>query len=102
MFAADDEPLEDAMTRKMDLALDAIEVKPGDHVLEVGGGWGAFAEHAARRGIEVTDADPGGGVGALPAATSFEPRAAAGHVVRQHFFGYESAASATTRSSTWA
>lgn len=54
IFAADDEPLEDAMTRKMDLALDAIGVKPGDHVLEVGGGWGAFAEHAARRGVNVT------------------------------------------------
>ncbi|MFY1694470.1 MULTISPECIES: class I SAM-dependent methyltransferase [unclassified Solwaraspora] len=54
VFVADDEPLEDAMTRKMDLALDAIGVKPGDRVLEVGGGWGAFAEHAARRGVEVT------------------------------------------------
>jgi cyclopropane-fatty-acyl-phospholipid synthase len=54
VFAGDDEPLEDAVTRKLDLALDAIGVKPGDRVLEVGGGWGAFAEHAARRGIDVT------------------------------------------------
>ena len=54
VFVSDDEPLEDAMTRKMDLALEAIAVRPGDHVLEVGGGWGAFAEHAARRGIQVT------------------------------------------------
>jgi cyclopropane-fatty-acyl-phospholipid synthase len=54
VFASDDEPLEDAMTRKMDLAIEALGVKPGDHVLEVGGGWGAFMEHAARRGIEVT------------------------------------------------
>jgi cyclopropane-fatty-acyl-phospholipid synthase len=54
VFASDDEPLEDAMTRKMDIALDAIQVKPGDRVLEVGGGWGAFAEHAALRGIDVT------------------------------------------------
>ncbi|MET3421933.1 cyclopropane-fatty-acyl-phospholipid synthase [Actinoplanes tereljensis] len=54
VFASDDEPLEDAMTRKMDIALDAIQVKPGDRVLEVGGGWGAFAEHAAQRGIDVT------------------------------------------------
>ncbi|MFY1701512.1 MULTISPECIES: class I SAM-dependent methyltransferase [Micromonospora] len=54
VFAADDEPLEDAVTRKLDLALTAIGVGPGDHVLEVGGGWGAFAEHAARRGINVT------------------------------------------------
>lgn len=54
VFASDDEPLEDAMTRKMDLAIDAIGVKPGDHVLEVGGGWGAFVEHAGKRGIRVT------------------------------------------------
>ncbi|GAA2702149.1 MULTISPECIES: class I SAM-dependent methyltransferase [Actinoplanes] len=54
VFAGDDEPLEDAITRKLDIALDDIRVKPGDRVLEVGGGWGAFAEHAARRGIEVT------------------------------------------------
>ncbi len=54
VFASDDEPLEDAMTRKMDLAIEAIRVKPGDHVLEVGGGWGAFVEHAGRRGIQVT------------------------------------------------
>jgi cyclopropane-fatty-acyl-phospholipid synthase len=54
VFAADDEPLEDAMTRKLDLAIQAIGVKPGDHVLEVGGGWGAFVEHAGRQGIHVT------------------------------------------------
>lgn len=54
VFAADDEPLEDAVTRKLDIALDAIQVKPGDRVLEVGGGWGAFSEYAARRGIDVT------------------------------------------------
>ena len=54
VFAYDDEPIEDAMTRKMDIALEAIGAKPGDHVLEVGGGWGAFVEHAGRNGIEVT------------------------------------------------
>ncbi|AEV85559.1 cyclopropane-fatty-acyl-phospholipid synthase [Actinoplanes sp. SE50] len=54
VFHGDDEPLEDAVTRKLDIALDDIGVKPGDRVLEVGGGWGAFSEHAARRGIDVT------------------------------------------------
>src|SRR5262245_42171884 len=54
VFARDDEPLEDAMTRKMDIAITALGVKPGDHVLEVGGGWGAFTEYAAKQGIEVT------------------------------------------------
>jgi cyclopropane-fatty-acyl-phospholipid synthase len=54
VFAADDEPLVDAMTRKMDIAYDAIGVRPGDHVLEVGGGWGAWVEYAGKRGVEVT------------------------------------------------
>jgi cyclopropane-fatty-acyl-phospholipid synthase len=54
VFASDDEPIEDAMTRKMDLAYDALGVKPGDHVLEVGGGWGAWVEYAGKRGVEVT------------------------------------------------
>jgi cyclopropane-fatty-acyl-phospholipid synthase len=54
VFATDDEPLEDAMTRKMDIALDAIGVGPGDRVLEIGGGWGAFVEYAGKRGVEVT------------------------------------------------
>lgn len=54
VFDRDDEPLEDAMTRKLDLALDALGVGPGDRVLDVGAGFGAFAGHAARRGVEVT------------------------------------------------
>jgi cyclopropane-fatty-acyl-phospholipid synthase len=54
VFAYEEEPLEDAMTRKMELATEALGLKPGDHVLEVGGGWGAFVEYAAQRGIEVT------------------------------------------------
>jgi cyclopropane-fatty-acyl-phospholipid synthase len=54
VFEHDDEPLEDAMTRKMDLAIEALGAKPGDHLLEVGGGWGAFAEYAGQRDIKVT------------------------------------------------
>jgi cyclopropane-fatty-acyl-phospholipid synthase len=54
VFAHDGEALEDAMTRKLDFALDAIGAKPGDRVLDVGGGWGAFTQHAGRRGIRVT------------------------------------------------
>ncbi|WP_026423503.1 class I SAM-dependent methyltransferase [Actinokineospora inagensis] len=53
-FKSDDEPIEDAMTRKMDMAIEQLGVKPGDRVLEIGGGWGAFVEHAGRKGIEVT------------------------------------------------
>ena len=42
------------MTRKLDFALSAIAVRPGDRVLDVGGGWGAFTEYAGQRGIRVT------------------------------------------------
>lgn len=54
VFAADDEALEDAVTRKLDFALDAVGARPGDRVLDIGGGWGAFTEHAGRRGVHVT------------------------------------------------
>lgn len=54
VFERDDEPLEDAMTRKLDFALDSVGAKPGDRVLDIGGGWGAFTEHAGKRGIRVT------------------------------------------------
>ncbi|MGI5215349.1 class I SAM-dependent methyltransferase [Plantactinospora sp. CA-290183] len=87
VFASDDEPLEDAMTRKMDLALEAIAVKPGDHVLEVGGGWGAFSEYAARKGIRVTTTT-------LSRESErfltelFDRERLPVRVVREHIFGY--------------
>ncbi|MGK2951857.1 MAG: SAM-dependent methyltransferase, partial [Thiobacillus sp.] len=54
VFAREDEPLEAAQHRKLDFAIDACRLKPGDRVLDVGGGWGSFTEHAGRRGIHVT------------------------------------------------
>ena len=52
-----DEPglsLEAAQQRKYQRLLDALEARPGDHILEIGCGWGGFAEEAARRGCRVT------------------------------------------------
>jgi cyclopropane-fatty-acyl-phospholipid synthase len=54
VFEQDDEPLETAQRRKLDFAIDACRLKPGDRALDVGGGWGSFTEHAGQRGIEVT------------------------------------------------
>jgi cyclopropane-fatty-acyl-phospholipid synthase len=54
IFEHPDEPLETAQRRKFDFCLQQCELGPGSHVLEVGPGWGAFAEHAARQGVQVT------------------------------------------------
>ena len=48
------EPLEAAQTRKYERLLDWIDARPGESVLEIGCGWGGFAEAAARRGLKVT------------------------------------------------
>jgi cyclopropane-fatty-acyl-phospholipid synthase len=53
-FATPDESLEDAVSRKLDFALNAINAKPGDRILDIGGGWGAMTEFAGRRGIHVS------------------------------------------------
>ncbi|HEX8358854.1 MAG TPA: class I SAM-dependent methyltransferase [Longimicrobium sp.] len=54
LFRHDAEPLEDAITRKLVTALDAVGARPGDRVLDIGGGWGAMTELGGRRGIRVT------------------------------------------------
>lgn len=54
LFAADDEPLEAAARRKLDYIMRACRLRPGAHVLDVGGGWGSFARHAGARGVNVT------------------------------------------------
>lgn len=43
-----------AQHAKYDRLLDQIDAKPGQHVLEIGCGWGGFAERAALRGLRVT------------------------------------------------
>lgn len=48
LFAADDEPLADAQLRKYDRILDRLGTA-SDDVLEIGCGWGGFAERAIQR-----------------------------------------------------
>ncbi len=54
-FETGQESLERAQTAKYASMVDQMGVKPGDHVLEIGCGWGGFAEYAAKeRGLRVT------------------------------------------------
>jgi cyclopropane-fatty-acyl-phospholipid synthase len=55
IFTTGSETLEAAQAAKYAAMVDRMGVKPGDHVLEIGCGWGGFAEYAAaRRGLRVT------------------------------------------------
>jgi cyclopropane-fatty-acyl-phospholipid synthase len=47
LFAAQTTSLEDAQRAKMDGICRALDLRPGQHILEIGCGWGAFALHAA-------------------------------------------------------
>ena len=54
-FDSGQEGLEAAQTQKYASMVDQMGVVPGDHVLEIGCGWGGFAEYAAKeRGLKVT------------------------------------------------
>lgn len=49
-----DGDLHQAQLAKYDRLLDMIQAKPGQHILEIGCGWGAFARRAVQRGLKVT------------------------------------------------
>ncbi|WP_438956807.1 class I SAM-dependent methyltransferase [Cognatiyoonia sp.] len=54
-FETGQESLERAQTQKYASMVDQMGAQPGDHVLEIGCGWGGFAEYAAKeRGLKVT------------------------------------------------
>jgi cyclopropane-fatty-acyl-phospholipid synthase len=52
-YVAPDEPLAQAEARKLEYAIDALELREGSRVLDVGCGWGSFLEYAGTRGIAV-------------------------------------------------
>lgn len=55
LFGSGQESLETAQEAKYASMVDRMGVAPGDHVLEIGCGWGGFAEYAAgKRGLRVT------------------------------------------------
>ena len=55
LFQTGQESLEGAQIAKYASMVDQMGAQPGDHILEIGCGWGGFAEYAAReRGLKVT------------------------------------------------
>ncbi|MGH8124381.1 MAG: class I SAM-dependent methyltransferase [Rhodanobacteraceae bacterium] len=55
MWAGEDDTLETASLRKLDVICRKLDLKPGDRVVEIGTGWGGFALYAASRyGCHVT------------------------------------------------
>ena len=88
-FDSDDEPLERAIRRKLDTAIEACGIQPGWRVLDIGAGWGAFSEHAGKRGVRVTSltisAESERYVNNLIARENLPCQ-----VVREHFLEYKS------------
>ena len=81
------QPMEQAQIAKYERMLQALDPKPGETILELGCGWGAFAEHAARtRGVQVT------GVTLSPAQLEFAvgriARAGLDHLVELRLIDY--------------
>lgn len=55
LFAARDVTLEQAQTAKLERLCRLLDLQPGEHLLEIGTGWGSMALHAARHfGARVT------------------------------------------------
>ncbi len=55
LFETGQESHEAAQTAKYASMVDQMGAQPGDHILEIGCGWGGFAEYAAKeRGLKVT------------------------------------------------
>jgi cyclopropane-fatty-acyl-phospholipid synthase len=53
LFETPEQPLADAQTRKYQLVFDTLGIAPGDRVLEIGCGWGGFAEVLAKSDARV-------------------------------------------------
>jgi len=54
VYEAEEEGLDVATTRKFEYAFQRLGLKPGDHILEIGPGWGAWFEYASARGVKCT------------------------------------------------
>lgn len=54
LFTDPKQSMEQAQANKYQRILDELDWQEGDHILEIGCGWGGFAERAAQQGCDVT------------------------------------------------
>jgi cyclopropane-fatty-acyl-phospholipid synthase len=54
IFKSDDETLEEAAEHKLESMWNALDLKPGMRLLDIGGGWGGVIEYCGPRGVHVT------------------------------------------------
>lgn len=54
VYESPDETLEAATERKFKYTFEKLKLKPGDRILEIGPGWGAWFEYASARGVDCT------------------------------------------------
>ncbi len=54
VYEGPDETLDVATRRKFDYCFEKCGLKAGDHILEIGPGWGAWFEYASQRGVKCT------------------------------------------------
>lgn len=54
VFDGPEDTLAAATLRKFDYCYEKLGLKPGDHILEIGPGWGAWFEYASQRGVRCT------------------------------------------------
>jgi cyclopropane-fatty-acyl-phospholipid synthase len=54
LFCKQELTLQEAQENKYQKIIDQLNLSKGDHILEVGCGWGGFMEYAATKGIKVT------------------------------------------------
>ena len=100
VYKSADETLDVATLRKFDYCFEKLDLKPGDHILEIGPGWGAWFEYASQRGVKCT------GITISRVDRLSRRRAAAlGHeweLIYSDLLAYETDRRSTTPSSAWA
>jgi cyclopropane-fatty-acyl-phospholipid synthase len=54
LFRSDDETVEQAAVHKLESMWSALNLKPGQRLLDIGGGWGGVTQYCGERGVHVT------------------------------------------------